>query len=130
MKVYIGGPMRGYEKFNFPAFDAMAERLKQLGVTPVSPATLDREAENDEHVEDRPIEKFTSTLEDFMERDIRAMRDVDALLLLNGWATSRGSAVELAYARYRGIPIFQEREFDEFLTYLETFDNVKAKELI
>lgn len=113
--------MRGYEKFNFPAFDAMAERLKKMDVIPVSPATLDREAENNAHIEEQPLENFSSTLEDFMERDIHAMRDVDALILLNGWHESKGAAVELAYARYRGIPVFTEREFEFFETFVSTF---------
>lgn len=41
-KIYIAGPMRGHELYNFPAFDAAEARLRRLGYDVVNPAALDR----------------------------------------------------------------------------------------
>lgn len=41
-RAYIAGPMRGYDRFNFPAFDAAKDRLIEMGWDVVSPADLDR----------------------------------------------------------------------------------------
>lgn len=43
-KVYIAGKMRGVPYFNFPAFDKARNRLLNLGLTPLSPADMDRAA--------------------------------------------------------------------------------------
>ena len=42
LTVYIAGPMRGYPRFNFDAFDAAAEMLQDT-CDVISPAQLDRD---------------------------------------------------------------------------------------
>lgn len=42
VKIYLAGPMRGYEFFNFPAFDKAAARLRAEGHEVFSPADNDR----------------------------------------------------------------------------------------
>lgn len=121
MKVYIAGPMRGYENYNFTAFDNMRDQLAETGVTPVSPADLDRELVKKTG---RTIDQLTP--EECMEGDIKAISDCDAIMVLNGWVSSKGCRVEIAYATYRSIPIFYEAEFDLFLAYLSTFEEEKA----
>ena len=41
-RIYIAGPMTGIDKYNFPAFDAAAQDLRDMGFHPVSPADIDR----------------------------------------------------------------------------------------
>src|SRR5436853_6975099 len=41
--VYLAGPMRNYKLFNFPAFDAYTEKLREDGFIVFSPAELDRQ---------------------------------------------------------------------------------------
>ena len=43
MKIYIAGPMRGYEKFNVPTFDLARDLWQEAGWNVISPADLDRE---------------------------------------------------------------------------------------
>lgn len=43
-QVYIAGKMRGVPYYNFPAFDKARDRLAGLGLTPLSPADMDRAA--------------------------------------------------------------------------------------
>ena len=41
--IYIAGPMRGIEDFNFPAFDRQEELLEKQGWRVINPAELDRQ---------------------------------------------------------------------------------------
>lgn len=118
MKVYIAGPMRGKEFFNFSEFDKAAAFLRELGVEPINPADLSRR-----HVieqgRDPEIEKsYTGPgfgAADFIIQDLQALRNADGLVLLDGWTQSKGTAVELAFARLIEIPIYASTdEFEYF----------------
>jgi len=37
-RVYIAGPMSGYPRFNYAAFDRAEQQLAAMGLEPVSPA--------------------------------------------------------------------------------------------
>ena len=117
--IYIAGPMRGYELFNFPAFDEARETLKAGSWDPISPADLDREAgfdpvENPKGIDGAPLDwsnpanclspKF---LQEAMKRDVDAIvQDAGALCLLPGWEKSTGAKAELALARWKNIPVY------------------------
>jgi hypothetical protein len=109
---YIAGPMRGYENFNFPAFDAAAAVGRSLGYGIVSPAELDRDA------------GFDPATKDVTEEDMRAIiaRDVHAILtlkasrgdglaLLDGWSESTGALAEIALAKWMGLKIVAHYDF-------------------
>lgn len=112
-KVYIAGPMRGIEHFNFPAFDAARDRAKSLGWFPISPADMDRAAgfkETDDTVGPAACREF-------------AMRDTEALLLLRaehgdaiamlpGWERSTGALAEFFLARWIGLAILDAETFE------------------
>ena len=100
MVVYIGGPMRGIECFNFPAFDRARDRITSLGHIVISPADLDRQSGFS------GIEPDVPDARECMLRDLHAIADsADAVALLPGWERSRGAAVEVAFAAYLGLPI-------------------------
>ena len=101
--IYIAGPMKGYHLYNFPAFDAVAERLAKDGWTPISPAQLDRDAGFDPE-RDPVTPQF---LKEAMKRDLDAVQEADALVLLEGWWESKGARAEKAVAQWRGIPIYE-----------------------
>ena len=42
--IYVAGPMRGFENYNYPAFDRCARVLRGQGWIVINPAELDREA--------------------------------------------------------------------------------------
>lgn len=112
MTIYISGPMRGKPFFNFAEFDEASIQLREAGHTPVSPAEMDRlrvrEAGLDEHDE---ASYLKITKERCMEEDIIAMSHVDAVVLLPGYEKSKGAKVEIAYAEYRGIPVYRLEDF-------------------
>ena len=102
-RVYIAGPMRGYEKFNFPAFDAARDLLRgKFNYDVISPADMDRAHGIDGHT---PVNVTPSLSDECMKRDIDVLFTCDAIALLPGWMQSRGVAVELALAKYRNLVI-------------------------
>ena len=43
--IYIAGPMRGVEEYNYPAFDRQAAALEKQGWQVINPAEMDRDDE-------------------------------------------------------------------------------------
>ncbi len=104
MRVYIAGPMRGYDSYNFPAFDQMALILRKRGYIVINPAELDRIAGVHEFTDPLP-EGF---LREAMARDLQAISTCDAIYLLKGWEKSSGVAVELSLAKLLGLKIIEQ----------------------
>lgn len=97
-KIYVAGPMRGYENYNFDAFDATEKRLTEEGYIVINPASMDRFYEgwgqyvpDDFVVDDAFIYRC-------MRRDLDAVFDVDAVYMLLGWEDSEGARCEHSLA--------------------------------
>lgn len=101
IKVYLAGPMRGYQSFNFKAFDEAKENLERYGYEVFSPADFDREVGFD------PIKDPVLTLDDFdqqaaFDRDVEAIKKCDILVLLPGHEKSIGATAEKHIAYWLG----------------------------
>lgn len=98
--VYILGPMRGKDKYNFPAFDAMVEKIWARGYGVVNPAQLDREAGFDPSTlpanHDYSVLPSTMQLDDIVNRDLDALKTCNAYVALDGWENSMGARAEKA----------------------------------
>lgn len=101
MLTYLAGPMRGLDQFNFPAFDAAAERLRAMGHAVVSPADLDRKAGFDPNTSTPD----TDFLRRALARDLHAITECDAVAVLPGWQGSQGARLEVDLARMLGLAI-------------------------
>lgn len=105
-KLYLAGKMRGIPYYNFPAFDEWAGRLRHAGYTVISPAELDREAGNvvddlpEDHNWDEAPEGFD--WDACIERDNKAIKECDQVVLIPGWETSSGAWYEIFFAWYLG----------------------------
>jgi len=99
--VYLGGPMRGYEHYNFPAFDRHQAELEKQGYTVISPASLDREAGFNPETD--PV--TPELIREMILRDCEAIAKSDAIFLMKGWEKSKGVAVEKAMAEFLDLPI-------------------------
>ena len=101
-KIYIAGPMSGYESFNFPAFYAAEELLADEGWDVYNPA--DKEEEDEFSLEAAlagDTKKAISEGFDFREAylwDISCVIDCDAIYMLKGWEQSPGARGEHAVA--------------------------------
>lgn len=102
MKLYLAGPMRGYPRHNFPAFDAAADELRRAGHEVFNPADHDRQIGFSEETVEVPPE----TLSAMMRWDLARVMEVDAVVFLPGWQASRGACAERTVAHYLGLPCF------------------------
>ncbi len=109
MRVYIAGPMGGIPNWNHPLFDEAEKRWKEAGHQPYNPAHIDRAL-------NYPKESETTgqDLRHIMYTDLGCIMFADAIALLPGWENSLGSAVELAFAQFLGIKIFNAITMEEF----------------
>jgi len=53
MKIFISGPMTGYDGYNFSRFDSIAEKLKKHGIDVVNPVTICRKFKQETVVRDK-----------------------------------------------------------------------------
>lgn len=104
--LYLAGPMRGYVQYNFPAFDVAKVELEVSGYRVINPADLDRACGF------RADDKFDPANKSrFMLRDLAELSHCDGIALLDGWGSSSGVAVEVAYGQYLGLPIKPVKEW-------------------
>jgi hypothetical protein len=94
MKTYISGPMRGYPKLNFPAFNKATEKLRNDGIDVVNPVELNPDP-NADYLE-------------CMRIDIKALCDCDGIYLLKGWEYSEGANAEYQVARMLKLRVYFE----------------------
>jgi hypothetical protein len=104
MKIYLAGPMTHYPEYNFPAFFAAEEKLKEQGFEVVNPARLDTEAGYDPTHPDFVMDK--EFLIGAAKRDLMGVIEVDAIALLPEWEKSKGANAELAVAKWLGKKIY------------------------
>ncbi len=100
---YLAGPMRGYPEYNFPAFDKYQAYLEEQGMKVISPANLDRKFgfnPKTDAVTPKLIRKM-------IQRDVEAICNVKTFVLMPGWETSKGVAVEKALAEFLDLPIIE-----------------------
>jgi nucleoside 2-deoxyribosyltransferase len=103
MRVYIAGPMSGIPLYNFPEFDRVAAEWRALGHDVASPADItrglywERFGRQYNPATDRAEWGDEITCELF-ERDLAAVCQSDALVLLTGWNQSRGARMEITVA--------------------------------
>lgn len=98
--IYIAGPMRGLPDYNYPAFDAAADALKQSGWEVENPAAIGRVYGTPEEIN---AEK--NLLAWVMNAERRRLALCDAIFLLDGWEKSAGARKELALALALGLDI-------------------------
>lgn len=98
--VYLAGPMRGYQNFNFDAFNSAAKKWFDKGYNVINPAAIDG------------AWKGTSTNWDYAYRDMQAIFTLrkesdDGLVMLVGWQNSIGANAEYALAKWLELKIYE-----------------------
>lgn len=115
MKVYIAGPMTGIPQFNFPAFDAAANALRERGLEVISPAELDDEVDRAAAMASPDGSALSygqgvkKTWGEFLARDVKLISDggIEGIYVLPGWERSRGARLEtFVGAALNGIPVY------------------------
>ena len=107
MLVYLAGPMRGIEKFNFPAFDEAALKLVAAGHEVFNQAKHDREVYPfmyswEGFALGDPSQCPEFDLAEALKWDLQRVLEADAVAVLPGWEASIGARLETDLARALG----------------------------
>lgn len=116
MKIYLAGPMRGIENFNFPAFFEAAEMLRARGHEVFNPAERDtkewggerlRSEKGDENevADNLGMDKISLARHCFLADTNWICTQADAIYVLPGWETSKGAKAEKALGEAIGLMI-------------------------
>lgn len=104
--IYIAGPMRGYENYNFPAFYEADDRLTELGWIVGNPARMDDETGGADQYTVMP---GTQGVRLAMQRDlVWIAKHADAIYMLRGWENSSGANAEWTLAKMLGLEIYYQ----------------------
>lgn len=90
-RIYVAGPMTGIEDFNYPVFNAMADRLRAQGYEVENPA-------------DHGIVEGAQWA-DYMAYDLTRLGLCGVIALLPGWERSEGAKLEVQIAHCLGMTI-------------------------
>jgi hypothetical protein len=99
-RLYIAGPMSGYQEANYPAFNVAAERLREVGFEVVNPV--------DVHIDGR------HHYVDLLREDLRMMLNCHGVAVLENWWESPGARNEVMVAGILKMPV---RSFSEWLYF-------------
>jgi len=115
-RIYLAGPMTGYQFFNFPAFDKLRDELdKGQAWQVVSPADIDRKYGFDamlmpEDSDWYSIPPAAGTRGEIIRRDIDAILSCDAIYMMPGWRQSKGARAEFNLAVWNDLQLFGDIE--------------------
>lgn len=95
---YISGPMTGKKDYNYPLFNEVTHRMRDSGYRVVNPV------ETCAHLGvNRPANLY-------LRRDIQALCNCDAILMLPEWEFSHGAFLEFTVARGLSMPAYYWRD--------------------
>jgi hypothetical protein len=100
-RLYIAGPMSGYDDCNYPAFNAAAAKLRDIGFEVVNPAEYGVHDDTTKHYVD------------LLREDLRMMLDCHGVAVLEGWWNSSGARNEVNVA---GLLKMEVRSVPEWVT--------------
>jgi len=94
--IYIAGPMSGYEKYNYPAFDTAEQQLRRCGYAVLNPTC------------NKPEEP---TWDAYMRASIAQVIAADGIAVLPNWQMSRGAALEVHIAHALQVAVLPLTEW-------------------
>lgn len=103
MRVYISGPITGYENGNRPAFYEAKESLVNMGYEVVVPFDNNTNDEESEVIGDNTSNKYW----DILIKDIRSLLKVQGIVFIPEWETSKGARVEAYIGLINGLPMWE-----------------------
>lgn len=90
-RLYLAGPMTGIDDFNYPAFNAMADKLRARGYEVENPADHGTVA--------------GAVWTDYMAYDLTRLGLCGMIALLPGWEKSQGARLEVLIAERLGMKV-------------------------
>jgi hypothetical protein len=109
-QVYLSGPMRGYDEYNFPAFVSAAKELRSKGYKVYNPAEQELNAGFDPKTGLYTDGHIATIRELILEDLVWICQFADKVVVLPGWEQSKGAKAEVATAVAIGIEVVELRE--------------------
>jgi hypothetical protein len=109
---YLGGPMRGFPRYNFDAFEEAYQDLTQRGFTVISPHKMDVDLGFDPDKDEYKGEFVPKSV----LRDVEGIIKSDGVVFLPGWTKSTGAMAEYHVAKWLEKPCFMYPELTQFQT--------------
>ena len=98
--VYIAGPMRGQDDYNYPLFREVAAELRKHGYQVVNPTEIgDYFGRPEEIATNERLRDLVLSIE------LQCLVRCDAICLLDGWENSEGARKELHAALEHGLEV-------------------------
>lgn len=91
--------MRGYEDFNYPAFNTAAKFLRSHGWRVFNPAETDAEVHKQADDVEIPLRVY-------MQQDLPDVAASDVVFVLDSWEKSEGAGIETLVALKLKIPVY------------------------
>jgi len=111
--IYLSGPMTGIPEFNFPAFNAAAEKWRGDGYQVFNPA-----------------ENFGGRTDlarsAYMREDLAQVMKADIVAVLPGWNDSKGARLEVAMARELDLPVVDAITGDPVTEHANVLDEAAS----
>lgn len=108
-KLYIAGPMTGFEYFNYPAFYEARNKLVRIfrehDIDIVSPAHND-----DGSTINPPVPEYAEAHDFYLRQALHKLVDCHAIYLLPGWSKSSGARIECRIAVALGMDVYLDGE--------------------
>ena len=108
-KLYIAGPMTGFNYFNYPAFYEAHKKLVRIlrghNIDIVSPAHND-----DGSRISPPVPEYAEAHDIYLRQALHKLVDCHAIYLLPGWSKSSGARIECRIAVALGMDIYLDKE--------------------
>jgi hypothetical protein len=115
--------MTGIPQFNFPAFEAAAKELRDVGLTIISPVETDSPTVREAALasEDGRLDKAGKIAGEswgqILGRDVELIADkCNGIILLSGWEKSKGARLEVVTGLlcYHTIFMYEGGKLEEF----------------
>lgn len=126
---YLAGPMTGYPAFNYPRFEAVAKRLRNLGYVICTPHELEnnlyyQEARASERGEEVHLASTGQEGQELLRRDVNIVMHplCIGLIVLEGWEKSHGALIETFIGSRWQRQMLLYREDPTFGVVLEHFN--------
>lgn len=94
---YLSGPMTGYPKYNYSAFERATNRLRGLGLKIISPH---ENPAPEQRMEEAPLWEY------YMKLCKKQLEICTAIIMLRGWPESTGARLELEIMLKKEAPVF------------------------
>lgn len=110
MKIFISGPMRGLPNYNFDKFDSVEKWLIAAGYDVVNPAHISRSYKETTILNNK--DKFN----EMVKRQLSALEQCDAILVLDNWEKPEGVKTEIQHAlKHNLLVIFEKTSLKFFI---------------